>query len=146
LNLIDGWPQFSDAVVHYYFVKKLAFDFIRRAQQPIIAMVREAKGWTHDLVACNDTRAPVALNYVVHELGVDKPLVKGRRIAAADATTVLGTLPYFRKHQRFLVIDWKSDDGKIKGRNHYLAGNPPFSPDDYRRWIKQAYGTDVTKI
>ncbi|MFA5263596.1 MAG: hypothetical protein WC378_07190 [Opitutaceae bacterium] len=145
-NLIDGWPQFSDAVVDYYFEKKLAFDFIRRAQQPVIAMVREAKGWIHDLVACNDTRTPVALNFVVRELGVAKPLVKGRRIAAADAVTVLGTLPYFRKHQRFLVIDWKSDDGKIRGRNHYLAGNPPFSPADYRRWIKQAYGTDVTKI
>jgi beta-mannosidase len=26
-NLIDGWPQFSDAVVDYYFEKKLAFDF-----------------------------------------------------------------------------------------------------------------------
>jgi beta-mannosidase len=30
-NLIDGWPQFSDAVVDYYFGKKLAFDYIKRA-------------------------------------------------------------------------------------------------------------------
>ena len=29
-NMLDGWPQISDAVVDYYFVKKRAFDYIRR--------------------------------------------------------------------------------------------------------------------
>ena len=40
-NLIDGWPQFSDAVVDYYFRKKLAFHYIRRAQQPVLLCMRE---------------------------------------------------------------------------------------------------------
>ncbi|GGI44239.1 hypothetical protein GCM10008018_06110 [Paenibacillus marchantiophytorum] len=33
-NMIDGWPQFSDAVVDYYYGTKLAFHYIRRVQQP----------------------------------------------------------------------------------------------------------------
>ena len=34
-NLIDNWPQFSDAVIDYYMTKKLAFYYIRRVQQPL---------------------------------------------------------------------------------------------------------------
>ena len=29
-NLIDGWPQISDAVVDYYYNKKIAYSFIKR--------------------------------------------------------------------------------------------------------------------
>jgi beta-mannosidase len=143
-NLIDGWPQFSDAVVDYYFEKKVAFEFIRRAQQPVIVMLREAKGGTQDLVACNDTPAPVTLDYLVRELGADKPLSEGRVNAAADAVTLLEALPNVRGRQRFLIIDWESPDGR--GRNHYLAGNPPFSAAEYRHWIEQAYGVQALKL
>ncbi|MDR1174162.1 MAG: hypothetical protein LBK83_01660, partial [Treponema sp.] len=31
-NLIDGWPQFSDAVVDYYYNKKLAYYYLRQSQ------------------------------------------------------------------------------------------------------------------
>jgi len=41
-NLLDGWPQFSDAVVDYYFGKKLAYHYIRRAQQPVCVFIGEA--------------------------------------------------------------------------------------------------------
>ena len=140
-NLIDGWPEFSDAVVDYYFEKKAAFAFIRRAQQPLIVMLREAQGSSRDLVACNDTPVPVALEYVVREVGVDEPLLKGRCIAAADAATLLERLPSDGGRQRFLVIDWVSPG--VQGRNHYLAGDPPFSAVEYRRWIEQAYGADA---
>jgi beta-mannosidase len=40
-NLLDGWPQFSDAVVDYYFGKKLAYHYIRRAQQPVCVFISE---------------------------------------------------------------------------------------------------------
>ena len=29
-NLIDGWPQMSDAVVDYFYRKKIAYDYIKR--------------------------------------------------------------------------------------------------------------------
>ena len=137
-NLIDGWPQFSDAVVDYYFGKKLAFDFICRAQQPLLVMLREAQGGTQDLVVCNDTRAPIAVSYAVRDLAVVEPLIRGERTAAGDDVTRLETLPFEPGGRRFLVIDWKTPDGS--GRNHYLAGNPPFDSTEYRRWLEQVYG------
>ena len=40
-NLIDGWPQISDAVVDYYGVKKLAYHYIKRSQQTVCLMFDE---------------------------------------------------------------------------------------------------------
>jgi len=40
-NLIDGWPQMSDAIVDYYYEKKLAYDFIKRSQRDFIIMLDE---------------------------------------------------------------------------------------------------------
>lgn len=47
-NLLDGWPQFSDAVVDYYFSKKLAYHYIRRVQQPVCVFISES-GHTRNL-------------------------------------------------------------------------------------------------
>ena len=49
-NMLDGWPQISDAVVDYYFTKKLAYHYIRRVQRPICLMMDELVDWTHDVV------------------------------------------------------------------------------------------------
>ena len=38
---MDGWPQFSDAIVDFYFNKKLAYYYIRRVQEPVGVMVDE---------------------------------------------------------------------------------------------------------
>ena len=41
-NMLDCWPQISDAVVDYYFHKKLAFYYIGRVQQPVCMVCRRA--------------------------------------------------------------------------------------------------------
>lgn len=33
-NLLDGWPQMSNAVVDYFFTKKLAYEYIKQSQAP----------------------------------------------------------------------------------------------------------------
>ncbi|PAW77103.1 MAG: hypothetical protein B9S32_12540 [Verrucomicrobia bacterium Tous-C9LFEB] len=137
-NLMDGWPQFSDAVVDYYFNKKLAYHFIRRVQQPVLVMFRESRGWNHDLVVCNDTRDTLDLHYTVRDLAKDKIIAEGHCAAAPDAVTLAQEVPYTRSEARFLVIEWSSAQGK--GLNHYLSGNPPFDPAQYRQWIAQVYG------
>ena len=40
-NLLDGWPQPSDAVVDYYFRKKNAYYYIKRSQQKNLFMLEE---------------------------------------------------------------------------------------------------------
>jgi beta-mannosidase len=136
-NLIDGWPQFSDAIVDYYFEKKLAFDFIRRAQQPLLVMLREPRGETQELVACNDTREPASLVFTAGDADSGETLAAGQATAAADAVTVLATLPFPSERQRFVVIDWEAP--QASGRNHHLGGEPPFEAARYRRWLVKTH-------
>lgn len=139
-NLMDGWPQFSDAVIDYYFVKKIAYHFIRRSQRPVLMMLREHNGWNQQLVVCNDTRNLVKLEYTVRDLSTGENVAAGSCEAAADAVTVVQDIPYSRSRQRFLTIEWNGSQGK--GHNHYLSGEPPFDPVQYRKWITQAYPGD----
>lgn len=132
-NLLDGWPQFSDAVVDYYFERKLAFDFIKRAQEPLCLMLREPKAWGQELVACNDTRQEIEVEYMVKDIDGGETLAEGRGLAAADSVTVLARVPFFASQKRFYVISWRSAQGS--GLNHYLSGNPPFDLGRYRKWL-----------
>lgn len=77
-NLIDGWPQFSDAVVDYYFEKKLAFDFIKRAQQPVCMIAKETDGWNRQFVICNDTVQKVSCRYQIIDLVTDQVVNAGQ--------------------------------------------------------------------
>ena len=135
-NLMDGWPQFSDAVVDYYFSRKLAFDYIRRAQQPLCLVLREPSNWGHDLVACNDTRQDLEFDYVVRDVATDEVVAQGHGLAEGDAVTALGRVPFSMGKRRFYVLEWTSPLGQ--GRSHYLAGNPPFDLEQYRGWMRKA--------
>jgi beta-mannosidase len=132
-NLIDGWPQFSDAVVDYYFEKKLAFDFIKRVQQPLIVALREPSSWKQEIVACNDTRRALQVEYSIRDADTSQVLASGGARVGANATTVLTSIPFFNSEKRFYVIEWQSEIGA--GRNHYLAGHPAFDMETYRRWL-----------
>ncbi len=135
-NLLDGWPQFSDAVVDYYGTKKLAYSYIKRAQQPLLIALREPQNWRQELVACNDTRQPLAVRYQLSEVGSGQVLVESEATAKPDAVTVLGTVPHSQGAHRFYTLSWHSALGE--GQSHYLAGNPPFDLQQYLEWLEQA--------
>lgn len=129
-NILDGWPQFSDAVVDYYFVKKRAFDTIRRSQQPIVLVFREPEGNSQELVVCNDTRCEVRLRFVVTDAMSQEVLLEGGATAGADCVTVVGEVPVVAGAQRMLLVTWRGDE--VAGWNYYLAGEPPFDLNWYR--------------
>lgn len=135
-NLMDGWPQFSDAIVDYYFNKKLAFGFIQRSQQPLCLVLREPANWEQALVACNDTRQDLALTYTITDLSTGKLALESKAVARSDSTTVLASIPFSMGTKHFYVVRWESLLGN--GVNHYLAGNPPFELEQYVAWMKQA--------
>ncbi|GAK55558.1 beta-galactosidase/beta-glucuronidase [Candidatus Vecturithrix granuli] len=141
-NLIDGWPQFSEAVVDYYGVKKLAYHFIRTAQQPLCLMFREPDlrkpgDWGQDLIASNDRREAIPLTFTVRDIDSGDILAEGRQIAAPDNVTPIARISFSYADKRFYIIEWETERGET-GRNHYLTGYPPFNPDQYRKWLTAA--------
>ena len=132
-NLMDGWPQFSDAVVDYYFNKKLAYGFIKNSQLDVCVALGEPDGWEQAVVALNDTRSDVVIDCEITDLDTDEMIFGGTFTARADRSAVIGSIPFARNKKRFFVIRW---EGEASGINHYLAGQPPFTLCEYRRWLE----------
>lgn len=134
-NLMDGWPQFSDAVVDYYFKKKLAYYFIRNVQQDVCVMMGEPDSWMQNIVVANDTRWDKVIKCEIKDIDTGDIVFEAEVTAQADKSTVIGKVPYVRNKQRFFVISWKGD---ASGYNHYLAGQPPFDFETYKGWLKKS--------
>jgi beta-mannosidase len=141
-NLIDGWPQFSDAVVDYYFGKKLAFHYIQRSQAPVCVMIGEAgSGKYLPVVACNDTLQPAEVHFWVTSVGdlggrgQESLVIEGAGTIPANQNWQVGQIRTYASDQRLYLIKYEVDGHPLS--NHYLAGLPPFSLEVYRGWLKQ---------
>ncbi len=116
-NLIDGWPQISDAVVDWYGVKKLAYHFIKRSQQPFCMMFNEPENGRLRLTAANDTQRAVSVRYTVTDLSSDTLLLEGG--CTAEANGLLPLEEISETPGAFYLIEWTGD---AAGKNHYTAG------------------------
>lgn len=135
-NMMDGWPQLSDAVVDFYHRKKLAYDTIKRSQEPVCLMFDELANWQYTLYACNDTLQEVKGTYKVYD--IDEPetiLDSGSFELEKNETRPVGKAKLFYSDKKFLVIEWKI--GKKVYRNHYLAGMVPFDFEQYKGWLRK---------
>ncbi len=122
-NLLDCWPQVSDAVVDYYFRKKLAYYYLRRLHTPVCFMLGEERGWTRPAVVANDTRAPQTVTYAVREIPSGTVLLDGVTTVPPGENATVGDVPVSRVGQRCLGLEF-SYDGQVHG-NHYLEAAPP---------------------
>ena len=140
-NLLDGWPQMSDAVVDYFFRKKLAYAYIRRAQAPLALLLGEMRDWNHTLLAANDTLETVRGACTVSDIETGAVLWEGDFLAPPNRTTPLADLRMFYSEQRMLLIRWTAN-GK-RGFNHYLCGMPPFSFAKYKLWLAKLQAVEA---
>lgn len=131
-NLMDGWPQMSDAIVDYYFEKKLAYSYLKTSQQPLLLTLREPRDWHQELVACSELRQETPLTFTVTDVESGEVMLRSEGIARPDTVTVLGRVPYSASWKRLYKIAWNG------GQNHYLCGNPPFHLETYRSWGQKA--------
>ncbi|MBQ6067278.1 MAG: hypothetical protein IJK89_10720 [Clostridia bacterium] len=131
-NIIDGWPQISDAVVDYYFVKKKAFHYIKASQQPVLALVGELSGWGSPLILSNDTRKDAFVECTVTDYATGETLYSGVAAVPAGENRTLAEIPLFASDKKLLLIDY-TVDGK-PCFNHYIAGSPPFDPATMKEW------------
>ena len=141
-NLLDGWPQMSDAVVGYHFDRKLAYHYIKRAQAPFTVAANELADWRLPIVACNDTQDTLHGQLRVHDADTGETLFEGSFTAQPNTSTVLVRLEIFYSERRLLLFDWTLSDHdnpavSPTGRNHYLCGYPPYDFNLYKSWISR---------
>lgn len=119
-NLLDGWPQISDAVVDYYFTKKLAFSYIQRSQQPVCLMMEEAADVLR-LIGVNDMQSSQDIRYAIFAIanGRRMPVCSGQAQITTEVAVPLVSLPA-PAERTFYLIEWESDDQMH--RNHYVYG------------------------
>ena len=136
-NVLDGWPQFSDAVVDYYFSRKLAYHYIRRVQQPVCVVIGEPQGGPQGgasaVVACNDTRQPARFAFRVWEAGGDGTLAEGAFEVPAGENWQVARVPASQGGRRLYLMEWEV--GGHRFGNHYVAGPGPLALDEYRAWL-----------
>lgn len=131
-NVMDCWPQFSDAVVDYYFNRKLAFDYIRRSQKPLQVILGEWENWGHRVIVTNDTLAPVTGSVTVSDADTGEILFEGGFEVPANANVDAGRFDLPNGEQRLLLLRFEAC--ALSGANHYLTGRPPYSLERYQKW------------
>jgi beta-mannosidase len=136
-NLLDGWPQMSDAVVDYYYDKKIAYGYIKRSQAPFVIAAGEISDWTLPIYACNDTLEGKSGNFTVICAETDEILFESGFEVGANQTKLLTRMPIYYSDHKFLIFEW--DINGEKGINHYLCGYPPFNLEKYKL-LMQKYG------
>lgn len=132
-NLMDGWPQISDAVVDYYFEKKIAYDYIKRAQQPFALICGEMDNWQLPVIATNDTLEEVHGSYTVEKLETGEVVLSGDFVADANRNVLLGRIPVMYSEKGMLLLKWRIKEQEYF--NHYLYGMPAFDLQQYKEWF-----------
>lgn len=118
-NLLDGWPQISDAVVDYYGVKKLAYQYIKRSQQPVCLMFSEKdEAGRNTLFGVNDLPKEQTVAYEVWDSTTNTLLSTKNAVLEADSSIPLEKLTLEEYH--FILIRWKLQNGTT-GTNHYYT-------------------------
>ncbi|MBE5761091.1 MAG: hypothetical protein E7334_03745 [Clostridiales bacterium] len=134
-NLLDGWPQMSDAVVDYFYNKKLAYSYIKRSQAPFALMMDEMHDWNYTLFAANDTLEQISGSYEVRDIESDEIIASGDFSILPNCSKPLQKLRMIYSDQKMLLIKWTID--KKSYYNHYLAGMPAFSFEKYKLWLNK---------
>lgn len=138
-NLLDGWPQISDAVVNYDFTPKLAYFFIKRVQNPLHMAFADPENGVFTLMGINDTQKDVTFTYAVKDvtglpadtdLNTVPTLLSGEVTVPADAAASAASLPVEGLADRFLYIEWTANGER--GTSHFIL-----EPEhlDYRTYM-----------
>ena len=134
-NLLDGWPQFSDAVVDYYFGKKLAYGYIKRSEAPFAVCLDELEARAQKVYACNDTMNDITGSVRIYDADSGETVLERSFTARKNTSTEIGRVFTEYHEHKMLIIEWKTDAGD--GFNHYLCGFPPHNLAKYNEWIEK---------
>lgn len=134
-NLADGWPQFSDAVVSYDGLKKLAYYYIRQSSRPVLFSFGEPYKWNIRLFASNDTRRALRAVYRVVDGDTRRVCLEGAVDLPANGAVGVDQLRISYAEQKLYLIEWEI--GGKRYTNHYLHGHPAYDPNTMKRWVAE---------
>ena len=126
-NLIDGWPQISDAIVDWYGTKKLAYSYIKRSQNPVCCIFDEPVDGKISLYAVNDLQSDKNLNVKVTDITTHEVLFESSVNALSNESTLIKTIDC-PADKHFLYIEWNGDDC---GTNHFVTDCINLNFNDY---------------
>lgn len=138
-NLLDGWPQMSDAVVDYYFNKKLAYHYIKRSQAPFAIIAGEPSNGVLPIYACNDTLSNKSFSLVIKNLNTNEVILENNFEVLENRTTNILNINNNFENNTCLIFEWYIDGQKYW--NHYLIGEKPIDFKTYCENMKK-YGFD----
>jgi len=133
-NIRDGWPILSDAVVDYYFDKKLAFHYIQRVQRDVQAICCEEVSGKHAVVVVNDTLKPARGHLEILRAGDSTKLLDVAFDVEPNGKGIVGSLPHPAQNEMW-QINWTTE-GIGAHSSHYLAFMPTVSLAQYKAWMK----------
>ena len=129
-NVMDCWPQLSDAVVDYYFKRKLAFYYLARSQQPFAIICSDVAGHASNIMAVNDSSTSMKGTFEIKDAETGNILLQGAIDVSPRSQRQLGRLRNVRAHNALWLITWTTQDGS--GVNHFFAGNRVMSYEWYK--------------
>ena len=121
-NLIDGWPQISDAVVDWYLGEKLAFSVIAASQRPLLVIVGEPGDRRFPVLACNDTRRDICGSLRIYCLDDDNPVLEEGSCSPPNQSVKVAELEPLGT--QWMLLAHRRDDDE-EAINHSLVGHPP---------------------
>lgn len=143
-NMLDGWPQLSDAVVDYYGAKKLAFEYIRRSQTKVCIMIDEPRSWWTNVVLSNDSLEEYDVAYEITDADDGSVVLAGKTHIGGNINAVIGRLNVSTGDHKMFVIKYTYDG--VTEYNHYVLGYPPFDLERYKKWLAVLAKTDTALI
>lgn len=135
-SLFDGWPEISNGVVDYYFVKKLSYFYIKRSQSPFCVMLDEPESGEQKIVAVNDTGANETVSCMITDMVSGAEVFRGKADISAFGKAVIGKLPDCSGKFRFYLVKWKGRN--VKGLNHFATKLLDIGLDAYISCMKRA--------
>ena len=146
-NLADCWPEMSDAVIDYYFDKKLAYYYIKRLHSDVLILLSEIVNGERFAIISNYSSSEFEGEYRIYDADTEEVFDSGSFSIKGNETLEMKHIKADDSVQRLYLIEWTLADGS-KHYNHYLAGKVHFDFEQYRKWLtKIAFDTfDVEKI
>ncbi len=132
-NLLDGWPESTEATVDFFFTKKLAFDVVKRTNAPLVLVCKPNPNNCLEVIAVNDTLADKEVEYTVRDGDTGETLKSGKAKVPANGTLNLGAINGVYTERRLLLLSWL---GEAEGNNHYITGAPTYTVEQLDRWYK----------